>query len=186
MWATPQRKELRVSTYSRVAQHWLLGVIANQEKWTFGTTTLKIEMWPQTHVELLTLKIHFPISNIDARKKLNIWAHVEFQGTSVEFQGASVCWPKRIDSLSIFDNENSIPCNIPVIPALVRCVQLIAVLKIESWGFFEIQDLRVFDLDIDTWHTLITRKFNSVVTSWGKPSYPTQMHSRISHAVRTR
>ena len=29
------------------------------------------------------LQIHFPISNIDARKKPNTWAHAEFQGGSV-------------------------------------------------------------------------------------------------------
>ena len=42
-------------------------------------------------------KIHFPISNIDARKKLKIWACVEFQGTSVD--------GLRFYSMSIFDNE---------------------------------------------------------------------------------
>ena len=39
------------------------------------------------------------------------------------------------------------PCNILVIPALVKYVRLIAVLKIERLDFFNIQDLRVFDLD---------------------------------------
>ena len=43
--------------------------------------------------------------------------------------------------------KDSVPCNNPVIPTLVRCVRLIAVLKIESLDLFEIQDLRVFDLD---------------------------------------
>ena len=38
------------------------------------------EMWPPG---TLNLKIHFTISNIDARKKLKIWACVEFQGASV-------------------------------------------------------------------------------------------------------
>ena len=43
--------------------------------------------------------------------------------------------------------KNSMPCNILVIPALVKYVRLIAVLKIEPLDFFKIQDLRVFDLD---------------------------------------
>ena len=43
--------------------------------------------------------------------------------------------------------KNSMPCNIPVIPALVKYVRLIAVLKTQSLDFFKIQDLRVFDLD---------------------------------------
>ena len=43
--------------------------------------------------------------------------------------------------------KNSIPCNSSVIPALVRCVCLNAVLKIEPLDLFEIQDLRVFDLE---------------------------------------
>ena len=44
--------------------------------------------------------------------------------------------------------KDSMPCHNPVIPALVRCVRLIAVvLKIEPLDLFEIQDLRVFDLD---------------------------------------
>ena len=43
--------------------------------------------------------------------------------------------------------KDSVPCNILVIPALVKYVRLIAVLKIESLDLFEIQDLRVFDLD---------------------------------------
>ena len=38
-------------------------------------------------------------------------------------------------------------CNIHVFPSLVKYVQLIAVLRIESFNFSEIQDLRVFDLD---------------------------------------
>ena len=40
---------------------------------------------------------------------------------------------------------DSIPCHIPVIPALLGCVRLIAVLKIEPCDFSEIQDLRVFN-----------------------------------------
>ena len=43
--------------------------------------------------------------------------------------------------------KNSIPHHIPVIPALVKYVRLVAVLKIESLTFSKIQDLRVFDLD---------------------------------------
>ena len=43
--------------------------------------------------------------------------------------------------------KNSRLCNNPVILALVMCVCLIAVLEIESLDLFEIQDLRVFDLD---------------------------------------
>ena len=43
--------------------------------------------------------------------------------------------------------KNSIPRHIPVIPALVKYVRLVAVLKIESLTFSKIQDLRVFDLD---------------------------------------
>ena len=43
--------------------------------------------------------------------------------------------------------KNSIPHHIPVIPALVKYVRLIAVLKIEPLTFSKIQDLRVFDLD---------------------------------------
>ena len=43
--------------------------------------------------------------------------------------------------------KNSIPRHIPVIPALVKYVRLIAVLKIEPLTFSKIQDLRVFDLD---------------------------------------
>ena len=43
--------------------------------------------------------------------------------------------------------KNSMPCNILVIPALVKYVRLIAMLKIEPLDFFKIQDLRVFDLD---------------------------------------
>ena len=39
------------------------------------------------------------------------------------------------------------PWHNPVIPALVRCVRLIAVLKIELVDIFEIQDLNAFDLD---------------------------------------
>ena len=42
--------------------------------------------------------------------------------------------------------KDSIPCHNPVIPALVRCVRLIAVLKIEPLDLFEIQDLRVLTL----------------------------------------
>ena len=42
---------------------------------------------------------------------------------------------------------NSVPCNILVIPALVKYVRLIAVLKTQPFDFFKIQDLRVFDLD---------------------------------------
>ena len=41
------------------------------------------------------LKIHFLISNLDARKKLNIWAHAEFQA-------ASVCWPQIWLNMDIF------------------------------------------------------------------------------------
>ena len=52
--------------------------------------------------------------------------------------------------------KDSIPCHIiPVIPSLVKYVQLIAMLKIESFNFSKIQDLGVFDLDKQ--HTLITR-----------------------------
>ena len=43
--------------------------------------------------------------------------------------------------------KNSIPHHIPVIPALVKYVRWIAVLKIEPLTFSKIQDLRVFDLD---------------------------------------
>ena len=49
--------------------------------------------------------------------------------------------------------KDSMPCNkerrlhnILVIPALVKYVRLIAVLKIEQLDFFKIQDLRAFDL----------------------------------------
>ena len=38
-------------------------------------------------------------------------------------------------------------CNILVVPALVKYVRLIAVLKIELLDLFEIQDLKAFDLD---------------------------------------
>ena len=87
------------------------------------------------------LELHFSISNINARKRLNIWAHAEFQG-------ASVGCPQNLLIINIWQRKNRYPsCNIPVIPALVRCVQLIAVLKIEAWDFFEILVLRVFDLD---------------------------------------
>ena len=51
--------------------------------------------------------------------------------------------------------KNSIPHHIPVIPALVKYVRLIAVLRNQPLDFSKIQDLRVFDLD--TYHTLITR-----------------------------
>ena len=50
------------------------------------------------------------------------------------------------------------PCNILVIPALVKYVHLIVVLKTDQFNFFKIQDLRGFELD--TYHTLITRKSN--------------------------
>ena len=45
--------------------------------------------------------------------------------------------------------KDSMPCNIPVIPALVKYVRLIAVLKTQhvQLDFFKIQDLKVFDLD---------------------------------------
>ena len=39
------------------------------------------------------------------------------------------------------------PCNILVIPALIKYVRLIAVLKTQTLYFFKIQDLRGFDLD---------------------------------------
>ena len=77
--------------------------------------------------------------------------------------------------------KDSIPCNVPVIPSLVKYVQLIhvAVLRIDSFNFSEIQDLREFDLD--TYHTLITRKcFHHILR---KPSYPAQTSSMISHVV---
>ena len=43
--------------------------------------------------------------------------------------------------------KKSMPCNTLVVPALVKYVRLLAVLKIEPLDFFKIQDLRVFDLD---------------------------------------
>ena len=43
--------------------------------------------------------------------------------------------------------KNSIPHHIPVIPALVKYVRLIAVLRNQPLDFSKIQDLRVFDLD---------------------------------------
>ena len=43
--------------------------------------------------------------------------------------------------------KDPIPCNILVIPALVKYVRLIVVLEFEPLDFFEIQDLKAFDLD---------------------------------------
>ena len=40
-----------------------------------------------------------------------------------------------------------VPHHIPVIPALVKYVRLIAVLRNQPLDFSKIQDLRVFDLD---------------------------------------
>ena len=61
--------------------------------------------------------------------------------------------PRRVGMLAwdftqcqYLTTKNSKPCNILVIPSLVKYVQLIAVLKIESFNFSEIQDLKVFDL----------------------------------------
>jgi hypothetical protein len=44
------------------------------------------------------LQIHFPISNINARKKLNIWAHAWFQG-------GSVCSPQIWLNVNIFKRK---------------------------------------------------------------------------------
>ena len=53
----------------------------------------------------LNLNIHFTISNRDARKKLNIWA-------CVEFQGASVCRPQIFTQCQYSTTENSMRCNL--------------------------------------------------------------------------
>ena len=57
--------------------------------------------------------------------------------------------PSEFTHYQYLTTKYSTPCNVLVIPALVRCVQLIAVLKIEG--------LRVFDLDTETYsdHTEI-------------------------------
>ena len=55
-------------------------------------------MWPPDTRWTPNLKIHFPISNIGARKKLNIWAHAEFQG-------ASVCWPQILRNTNIWQRK---------------------------------------------------------------------------------
>ena len=89
------------------------------------------------------LKIHFLISNLDARKKLNIWAHVEFQG-------ASVCWPQIWLNVDIFIRKIQYPTifmYIPVISALEKCVWNARDLRNATLILSEIQDLRVFDLD---------------------------------------
>ena len=44
---------------------------------------LQLEMWPPETRCTCNLEIHFLVSNLDGRKKLNIWAYAEFQGASV-------------------------------------------------------------------------------------------------------
>ena len=53
------------------------------------------EMWPPGK---LKFKIHFTISNLDARKKLNTW-------TCVEFQGTSVGWPQILLNVNIWQRK---------------------------------------------------------------------------------
>ena len=60
-------------------------------KLAYATT----EMWPPGK---LNLKIHFTISNLDARKKLNIWA-------CVDIQGASARWPRTLLSVDIWQQK---------------------------------------------------------------------------------
>ena len=73
--------------------------------------------------------------------------------------------------------KNSIPHHIPVIPALVKYVRLIAVLRNQPLNFSKIQDLRVFDLD--TYHTLITRKSSRHTSR--KSALPCNMGSNVKH-----
>ena len=74
--------------------------------------------------------------------------------------------------------KDSMPCNI--LPALVKYVRLIAVLKTQPLDFFKIQDLRVLTLI----HNILWLQGNSSVTSREKPSYPAQTATMISHVVR--
>ena len=62
--------------------------------------------------------------------------------------------PRRFGMLALdftqcqyLTTKDSMPCKILVIPALVKYVRLIAVLKTQWLDFFKIQDSRVFDLD---------------------------------------
>ena len=92
---------------------------------------------------ICNLKIHFQTSNLDARKKLNIWAHVEFQG-------ASVCWPQIWLNVDIFIRKIQYPTvfvHIPVISALEKCVWNARDLRNAMRILSEIQEFRVFDLD---------------------------------------
>ena len=86
------------------------------------------------------LKIPYPISNIDARKKTK---HMSARRIPRRFGMLA----SDFTQYQYLTTKLSMPCHIPVIPALLGCVRLIAVLKIEWWDFFEIQDLRAFDLD---------------------------------------
>ena len=69
-------------------------------KLAYATT----EMWPPDTRARWTpnLEIHFLISNIDARKKLNTWAHVEPQG-------ASVNWPRILLNVNIWQRKIRYP-----------------------------------------------------------------------------
>ena len=71
-------------------------------KMTSNTHMPQLEMWPPDTRWTPNLKIHFPISNIDARKKLNVWAHAEFQG-------ASVCWPQILLNVNIWQRKIRCP-----------------------------------------------------------------------------
>ena len=69
------------------------------------------------------LEIHFPISNLDARKKLSIWAYAQFQG-------ASVCCPQILPNVNICTWKIRYPVifhHIPAISTLFEYVRLIAV-----------------------------------------------------------
>ena len=62
-----------------------------------NTHMSQLEMWPPDPGTCCigNLKIHFPISNIDARKKLKICA-------CAIFQGDLVCWPRALLNVDIW------------------------------------------------------------------------------------
>ena len=96
-----------------------------------------------THTAQKKTQIHFLISNLDARKKLNIWAYAQFQG-------ASVCCPQILLNIKIFTWKIRYPVmfhHMPAISTLFERVRLVSVLKNQPLRLSETQDLRVFDLD---------------------------------------
>ena len=78
-------------------------------------------------------------------------------------------------------SKNSMPYNIPVVPALVKYVRLIAVLKTQPLDFFKIEDLTKGYLALI--HNILRLQGNSTITPRDNPSYPAQTTSWILHVV---